>query len=162
MTREFEVLRTKYWPGRLLDWRVEHRSFAEDFVGYCDYAGRRRRLDLNKPAHRSARQRRITLLHECCHAVRGRGGHDEGFFSEIERLHRMGENALDLRDAERYGAKVLQPFPHCWKRWECAFKRHLRRRVGDYEPPYAELAELWAEDEGDSVRGAHEGRPLTA
>jgi hypothetical protein len=50
VTREFEALRTEYWPGRLLDWRVEHRSLSSDVVGYCDYYGRRLLLDLDKRA----------------------------------------------------------------------------------------------------------------
>jgi hypothetical protein len=128
MTRELEVLRSKYWPGRLLDWRVEHRSLP-GFIGYCDYGGKRLLLDLDKPTHRSARQRRTTLLHECCHALRPNGAHDEGFFSEIERLLGMGEHALDSRDAGRYDPMALKPFPRCFRRWERCMRKELAREL---------------------------------
>lgn len=127
MTCEFERLKELYWPGRLLNWRVEHRTLP-GFIGYCDYDGRRLLLDLDAPTHRSARQRRLTLLHECCHAVRPDGRHDEGFFSEIEWLLGTGENALDVRDAGRYDPRALRPFPLCWRRW---LKADARRLAGE-------------------------------
>jgi hypothetical protein len=128
MTREFERLRNMYWPGRLLGWRVEHRSL-DSIIGYCDYSGRRLLLDLDKRIHRSPRQRRATLLHEMCHAVRPDGWHDEAFFSEVERLHRMGEIVLDLRDAPRYDPRALRPFPACWRQWTKANNRGLAGEI---------------------------------
>jgi hypothetical protein len=61
--------------------------------------------------------------------VRPSGWHDEGFFSEIERLLAMGEHALDLRDAGRYDPRALRPFPRCWKRWLRADARRLAGEI---------------------------------
>jgi hypothetical protein len=128
VTREFQALRTKYWPGRLLDWRAEHRSLPERLVGYCDYGGRRLLLDLDKPAHRSRRQRRATLLHECCHAIRPHGGHDAGFFAEVDRLHALGEPVLTFDAFGHYDPGAVAGFPRLERRWKRAHERWLRRR----------------------------------
>jgi len=85
LQRLFRYYNTRYWQGKLPEYRVLIKRFPAKKYGDCSKQRRVIRIDVRQ----SDRDVRETMLHECCHAAHpwiGKDHHGGPFFREVYKL----------------------------------------------------------------------------
>ena len=85
LQRLFRYYNTRYWQGKLPEYRVLVKRFRGKKYGDCNKRLRVIRIDVRQ----SDSGVRETMLHECCHAAHpwiGKDHHGGPFFREVYKL----------------------------------------------------------------------------